>query len=245
MRSSSFVFLNTFLVIEASNKHFRIGSHRLTTIDFMSRMLSNPESLLNICLKRKDYVLCKRIIHYFHLPAPRYTEVAVAEKLDEISAIVIGKNKRGKRYNHQNSFHSTNKKLKEEKENDFHFLQELIDIRRASGENKHESNEIVANTEGSVTASASLDPELHAFYMTVDLAVSIAPTASHSRRLLSKGRDVLDQWLANSGTGKGVVDPLARGLHAYFTNIVLRRYVKLIDKKSEMAEELGDVSFKN
>jgi len=34
-------------------------------------------------------------------------------------------------------------------------------------------------------------------------------------------------------------------LHAYFTNIVLRRYVKLIDKKSEMAEELGDVSFKN
>ena len=213
----------------------------------MSRMLSNPESLLNICLKRKDYVLCKRIIHYFHLPEPRYTEVAVAEKLDEISAIVIGgKNKRGKRYNHQNSFHSTNKKLKEEKENDFHFLQELIDIRRASGENKHESNEIVANSvANSVTASASLDPELHAFYMTVDLAVSIAPTASHSRRLLSKGRDVLDQWLANSGTGKGVVDPLARGLHAYFTNIVLRRYVKLIDKKSEMAEELGDVSFKN
>ena len=242
----SFYFKLHFLVIETSNKHFRIGSHRLTTIDFMSRMLSNPESLLNICLKRKDYVLCKRIIHYFHLPAPRYTEVAVAEKLDEISAIVIGKNKRGKRYNHQNSFHSTNKKLKEEKENDFHFLQELIDIRRASGENKHESmNEIVANTEGSVTASASLDPELHAFYMTVDLAVSIAPTASHSRRLLSKGRDVLDQWLANSGTGKGVVDPLARGLHAYFTNIVLRRYVKLIDKKSEMAEELGDVSFKN
>ena len=125
-------------------------------------------------------------------------------------------------------------------------MQELIDIRRASGENKHESNdEIVANSVTGVTASASLDPELHAFYMTVDLAVSIAPTASHSRRLLSKGRDVLDQWLANSGIGKGVVDPLARGLHAYFTNIVLRRYVKLIDKKSEMAEELGDVSFKN
>ena len=92
-------------------------------------------------------------------------------------------------------------------------MQELIDIRRASGENKHESDEIVANSvANSVTASASLDPELHAFYMTVDLAVSIAPTASHSRRLLSKGRDVLDQWLANSGTGKGVVDPLARAM---------------------------------
>jgi len=222
-------------VIEASKKHFRIGSHRLENISFMSKMLSNPESLLNIYLKRKDYVLCKRIIQYFHLPTPRYTEVAVAEKLDEISSDIINSARITK---------NNNSKSRRNVIEDFGFVNELIAIREhgSQGVSSPEESHAVVSTSANAT---SLDPQLHAFYMIVDLAVSIAPTAARSKRLLSKSQDVLDSWLESKGgssqtsNGNGAAT-LAKGLHAYFTNIVIRRYVKLIETKSEMAEEVGD-----
>ena len=51
----------------------------------MARMLAQPESLLNVCLKRSDYGMAKRIIRFFRLPTSRSTEVALAEELDTIS----------------------------------------------------------------------------------------------------------------------------------------------------------------
>ena len=51
----------------------------------MARMLAPPESLLNVCLKRSDYGMAKRIIRFFRLPTSRSTEVALAEELDTIS----------------------------------------------------------------------------------------------------------------------------------------------------------------
>eukprot|EP00946_MAST-07B_sp_MAST-7B-sp1_P004230 g4230.t1 len=100
----------------------------------------------------------------------------------------------------------------------------------------------------------ALDPHLHTFYMTVDLAVSVAPTAVHSQRLLSEAQNVLDKWLyADKGynvsmaanmTPKtnipaevhkqlGGSDGLTfeKGLHDYFSNLVIRRYGKLIDNE--------------
>ena len=96
----------------------------------------------------------------------------------------------------------------------------------------------------------ALDPHLHTFYMTVDLAVSVAPTAVHSQRLLSEAQVVLDKWLhldqtkelplgesTVSGTGHSNHQSFEKGLHDYFSNLVIRRYGKLIDNERNQMNE--------
>ncbi len=197
-------------VVEASKQHFRRKPSQ-----FMSRMLASPESLLNVCLKRRDYVLAKRMILNFGLPPSRSLEVAVAEKLDDVSARLNESWSRGSQDLPAYS----------------NLVQELIEVRSSKDAQVGKGKSLNVQSE-------ILDTHLHAFYMTVDLAVSAAPTMTHSNMLLKEAQAVLDRWLRLLQEEDSEMT-FSRRLHSYFSNLVIRRYSKLIDNERQLVKKAG------
>eukprot|EP00943_MAST-04B_sp_MAST-4B-sp1_P005186 g5186.t1 len=181
---------------------------------FMRRMFASPQSLLNVCLKRSDYKSAKGMIEFFKIPNVRSNEVMLAEALDSIST--------GLRTTEPNATQV-----------DLSFVKQLINIRKDT-----------YNATKEVGTLKSLHYKLHAFYMTVDLAISAAPTIQQSYLLLQHAQSLLHEWKNESLNGKGKEKDgpfikFHKQLHKYFSIFVIKRYGKLIDNEKKVIKASG------
>ena len=209
------------VVLEASENHFKRSSSQ-----FMKRMFATPQSLLNVCLKRSDYVLAKRMIDFFKIANARSNEVILAETLDRIAA-------------------SLSALGKDVATVDTSFTKTLLEIctRGASGTTAPGVNDISASV-----SSQTLSGQLHAFYMTVDLAVSAAPTIRQSHVLLKHAQTLLqtwrDDWMRRANAPGAMLEDVQSKLFLghlfkYFSTFIINRYGKLIKNENKLAAASG------
>lgn len=175
---------------------------------FMRRMFASPQSLLNVCLKRSDYGSAKRMIEFFKIPNVRSNEVILAEALDHISADLSTTAPNATQVN-------------------LSFVKRLIDIRKDSYD----------SVKG-MSPLKSLHYKLHAFYMTVDLAISAAPTIQQSHILLQHAQHLLHDWQKES-LNDSRDEVFYAQLHTYFSVFVINRYGKLIDNEKKVIKASG------
>eukprot|EP00945_MAST-04E_sp_MAST-4E-sp1_P004972 g4972.t1 len=203
-------------VLKRSRGHFKRSSSQ-----FMKRMFATPQSLLNVCLKRSDYDLAKRIIKFFNIPQVRSNEVMLAETLDTIAI-----------------------KLERSSPN----LQN-VDMSFTSRLSK-----LCEDAAATVGSTANLHNKLHAFYISIDLAISAAPTIRQSQVILKHAQTILQGWKQAWGAngqdskkqGKGAKGPdpnsnqaFYKKLFQYFSTFVIKRYTKLINNQNKLVAAKG------